>query len=65
MTRKEQLEKALSDVLDIIDGKEHMAEVSMAYVHGLVCDPEVSAKNGKTITAAYELIGRTRTCLKL
>lgn len=60
MTREEKLEKALSDVLDIMDGKEHMAEVLMAYHHGLRCDEKVSKKNGKIIEKAYELIGRKR-----
>ncbi len=60
LTKKKQLEKALSDVLDIIDGKEHMAEVMMAWTHGLRCDLEVSKRNGEIIDAAYELIGKER-----
>lgn len=60
MTREEQLEKALSDVLDIIDGEESKAEAFIAWNHGLRCDPEVSMRNGKIIEKAYELLGKKR-----
>ena len=60
MTREEQLEKALSDVLAIIDSSENNGAAMMAWVHGYRVDEEVSKGNGKTIEAAYELLGRKR-----
>ena len=60
MTREEQLEKALSDVLSIIDSEESKAEAIMSWNHGLRCDPEVSKRNGEIIEKAYELLGRKR-----
>lgn len=60
MTREEQLEKALSDVLAIMDSPESKAETTMAWIHGLECDPVVSERNGKIIEDAYELLGRKR-----
>lgn len=60
MTREEQLEKALSDVLNIIDGKESKAEAGIAWAHGFQCDPEISMRNGEIIEKAYELLGKKR-----
>jgi len=60
MTREEQLEKALSDVLDIMNSDEMKAEAFCAWNHGVRCDPEVSKRNGKIIEAAYKLLGKER-----
>ena len=60
VAREQELEEAISDLLAIIDGKEHAAEAFCAWNHGIRCDPEVSKRNGKTIEAAYELLGRKR-----
>lgn len=60
MNREQQLEKALSDILAIIDGEENKAEAMSAWIHGVRCDPEISRKNGEIIEEAYKLLGRCR-----
>lgn len=59
-TENTQLRESLSSVLDIIDGPELKAELSIAYAHGYECDKEVSQRNGAIVDAAYKLLGRER-----
>jgi hypothetical protein len=56
----EKAREALSSVLAIIDSPEQKAEASVAWIHGVQCDPEISKRNGATIEAAYRLLGRER-----
>lgn len=54
------LEKALTDVLAIIDGPEMQAQESWALVHGYRCPEEPSKRNQATIESAYKLLKRER-----
>lgn len=58
--RLEEAREALSAVLDVVDSPESKAEASVAFAHGLECDPDISTKNGDTIKAAYKLLGKER-----
>jgi hypothetical protein len=60
MTREEELERALSDVLDVMDSKEMKGQASMAWLHGFRVDLGISNRNGKVIEMAYKLLGRER-----